>query len=153
MTVYKVSDEFAKIKSFSGIIFDCDGVLIDSSCSYDKGLVTSAGCFASLLGLAFDQQEYLEAIEEIRKLGTFNNDWDSLAVTLAFLYSKSKDRKVLDEIAQIEPLSHRLRSFESEAVSRENIQRAATSFSDLKKTISRVKQGTKRDELIMEILG
>ena len=110
MTIYKVSDEFANTRAFSGIIFDCDGVLIDSSGSYDLGLVTSSGYFASLLGLSFDRKEYLEAIREIRKLGAFNNDWDSLAVTTAFLYSRSNDKMAFDVMAEIEPLSRKLAS-------------------------------------------
>ena len=66
MTVYKSSSEFGGIKNFAGIVFDCDGVLIDSSQSYDQALLVCSRAFASILGLDFDDQELMKAIGEIR---------------------------------------------------------------------------------------
>ena len=89
MTINKSSEDFARVSRFSGIIFDCDGVLIDSTRSYDRALVICFRGFSSLLGFDFGDEEFMNAIAEIRKLGGFNNDWDSLAVMVAYLFSKA----------------------------------------------------------------
>src|SRR5487761_219798 len=75
---------------FSAIIFDCDGVLIDSSRSYDLALEQSTKTFGSLLG--FNVPDISRLIGLLRKLGTFNNDWDALTVLMGFIYSKSKQK-------------------------------------------------------------
>jgi phosphoglycolate phosphatase-like HAD superfamily hydrolase len=152
MTVYKTSADFASVRTFSGIIFDCDGVLIDSTKSYDLALITCSRAFSSVLGSDLDDGDLVNAIEQIRKLGGFNNDWDSLAVIVAYLYSRAKDTKTLDDIAQISPLSERIRSFEAKAIQMTGKQKSTIGFADLIKIASSLPEGTNRDQLIGAIL-
>ena len=151
MTVYKCSSEFGNINDFAGIIFDCDGVLIDSSRSYDQALVVCSRAFANILGLDFDDQELMKAIGEIRKLGTFNNDWDSQAIIVDYLFSRSSDRIDFDTLSKISPLSRRLASFESMVFGREH-STSRIGFNDLIAIVSPNPEGTSRDELSKEVL-
>ena len=90
--------------------------LIDSTKSYDLALIICSRAFSSVLGFDFDDEQLVNAIEQIRELGGFNNDWDSLAVIVAYLYSKARDTKTLEAIVQISPLADRIRSFEAKAI-------------------------------------
>ncbi len=152
MTVYKESEEFAKIRSFSGIIFDCDGVLIDSSRSYDLALNVCSKAISSLLGLDFEGSEYLEFLGELRKLGTFNNDWDSLAVSTAYFYSKAENTKLLDELPQIPILSQRIANFEARVMSVKEEKKTEIPFEEVTKIVSGMREGTKRDLVCQAIL-
>ena len=151
MAVYKISEEFVRNSKFSEIIFDCDGVLIDASQSYDLALEKSAKLFATLLGLKLNRVEFARAVESLRELGTFNNDWDTLAVAVAYLYGKSPDTGSLDQIANEKPLAARLRAFESR-LSREKRKLKKFDFKELFEIISGVPEGTRRDKLIEKIL-
>ena len=150
MSIYKISDRFLAAKRFSGFVFDCDGVLIDASKSYDLALKSSAEAFASLLGMKFDENQFGETVEALRELGTFNNDWDSLAVIVADLYGKANDTSLLDSISSINPLAERLKKFEESVISRQTRHNA--DFDDLLELIRSEKEGTKRDEIIAKIL-
>lgn len=151
MTVYKASEEFTSNRKFSGVIFDCDGVLIDSSKSYDLALEKSGKLFATLLGLKFNPREYFRVVEALRELGAFNNDWDTLAVMVAFLYRESPDTELLDDIANMKPLAARLRTFESK-VSKTRQRSRKVSFNQLLKIVASAPEGTPRDKLVEEIL-
>jgi phosphoglycolate phosphatase-like HAD superfamily hydrolase len=152
MTVYKSSEEFGKIRSFSGIIFDCDGVLIDATKSYDLALYVCSRAFASVLGLDFAEEDLMNAIGRIRELGGFNNDWDTLAVMVAFLYSASRETKSLDAIVELSPLAERLRSFETKVSQMNEAGKAKIGFRDLLETVSRLPEGTNRVQLTEALL-
>ena len=152
MTVYKSSEDFAKVRTFSGIIFDCDGVLIDSTKSYDLALIICSRAFSSALGFDFDEEEFMDAVGQIRKLGGFNNDWDSLSVIIAYLYSKSKDTRTLEAIAKISPLAERIRSFEAKTIQIKDQKKSRIGFADLIKVVSRLPEGTNREQLTDAIL-
>lgn len=153
MTIYKLSEKISSIDRYSGIIFDCDGVLIDSSRSYDLGIENCTRYFATLLGLRFDQAMLSEIVESIRELGSFNNDWDTLAVIVAYLYQRSESRQLLDEIAGVEPLASRLQSFETRllALDAGSITEEAD-FNLLSEAVSAVDEGTRRDILIQKLV-
>lgn len=151
MTVYKSSSEFDSISNFAGIVFDCDGVLIDSSRSYDQALVVCSRAFATILGLDFEDLELMKAIEELRKLGTFNNDWDSQAIIVDYLFSKSSDRSDFVELSKVTPLSRRLISFESMTLEKERYVKRI-GFNDLIAIVSRKPKGTSRGELNKAVL-
>ena len=150
MSVYKISDRFLAAKGFSGFVFDCDGVLIDASKSYDLALKSSAEAFASLLGMRFDESQFGETVEALRELGTFNNDWDSLAVIVAEIYARANDTSLLDKISSITPLSEKLKKFEESIVSGQTKQNV--DFSDLLGLIRSENEGTRRDEIIARLL-
>ena len=153
MTVYKVSEDFRNNSRFSGVIFDCDGVLIDASKSYDLALEKSGKLFAKALGLKFDQEEFAKVVEVLRELGTFNNDWDTLAVVVAFLYGKSSDTRILDKIANTKPLAKRLRAFESRLYDEKRSGGSKKiSLNQLLDILQSVSEGTRRDEVVQRIL-
>jgi phosphoglycolate phosphatase-like HAD superfamily hydrolase len=150
MVVYK---EFESVRRYSGIIFDCDGVLIDASGSYDKALSLCTRAIYSIPGFDVDDGELSRAIGELRKLGTFNNDWDTLDVLVAFLYSKHLDTSHLDEITRIKSLSDRLRSFESLVVSKKEDPMPVLPIADLTKLVSSLAQGATRAIVCKKLLG
>jgi phosphoglycolate phosphatase-like HAD superfamily hydrolase len=152
LTVYKASPEFSKIAKFGGIVFDCDGVLIDSSGSYDKTLLFCSKSFASVLALDFEDDDLILAIEEIRELGAFNNDWDTQAVIVGYLYSKSKDTRDLDELSQIDRIPEQLRYFESLVIEGKKKATTKISFEELRKIVSGLPEGTNRDKLSAKVL-
>lgn len=151
MVFYK-SREFEAASRYSGIIFDCDGVLIDASGSYDEALTKCTRAIYSIPGYDVDSDDLSRAIGELRKLGTFNNDWDTLDVLIAFLYSKHIDTKSLDEIARIRSLPERLRSFESQVLSKSGNPLPALPLEDLTKFVSSLPQGTTRDSVCRMLL-
>lgn len=151
MVFYK-SKEFEAASRYSGIIFDCDGVLIDASGSYDEALTKCTRAIYSIPGYDVDGVELHRAIGELRKLGTFNNDWDTLDVLVAFLYSKHIDTKSLDEIASIGSLPERLRSFESQVLSKRDDPLPSLPLGDLAKFVSSLTQGTTRDHVCRMLL-
>jgi phosphoglycolate phosphatase-like HAD superfamily hydrolase len=152
LTVYKNSPEFSKIANFGGIVFDCDGVLIDSSGSYDKALTFCSKAFASILTLDFQEDDLVKTIEKIRELGAFNNDWDTQAVIVDYLYSKSKDTGALDELSQIDRIPEQLRYFESLVIEGKQGTTKMIGFEDLRKIVSGLPEGTNRDKLSAKVL-
>jgi len=126
LTLYKISQRLLGAlergtrssggQPFAGIVFDCDGVLIDAKDSYDLALEVSASAFASLLGLKFSTDQLRNALEALRRLGTFNNDWDSLAVIVAYLFARSSSRETILSLSTLTPISSRLRYFESKVL-------------------------------------
>ena len=152
MTINESSEDFSRVRTFSGIIFDCDGVLIDSTRSYDRALVICFRSFSSLLGYDFDDGEFMNVVSQIRKLGGFNNDWDTLSVMVAYLYSKVRDTRLLDNLAQISPLKERLKIFEEMFFQTKNESKKRISLADLITVISGLQEGTNRDQLTQAIL-
>ena len=72
-----------------GIIFDCDGVLIDAKQSYDQAIVKTVTFFAErLIGKPFPKELItVELLAGLRYTGGFNNDWDTCYVILLGLFS------------------------------------------------------------------
>ncbi len=78
------------------VAFDCDGVLVDTSASYDAAIIRTA---EMLLRMRFGRSPSLgesagRMIFGLRKTGAFNNDWDStfaimLISSLAMLETKN----------------------------------------------------------------
>ncbi len=156
MTVYKISERLRNqaISGFAGIIFDCDGVLIDASRSYGATLEICARSFAALLGFKFEKRDFERTARAIQSLGTFNNDWDTLAVFVAFCYSQSSERQDLDSISLINPLSKRLVEFERRSIeSSKNEKLAKLGFSKLDKTLSKTKTGMRREDIVKMIFS
>ena len=152
MTVYKVSDRFSRAtKGFSGFVFDCDGVLIDASKSYDLALMSCGTAFASILGVKLDEAGLVRAVEALRELGTFNNDWDTLAVLVANLYGLANDTSLLDEISSLNSLSEKLERFEAGTLNPRQSSGIAD-FGSLIRAVQNSIEGTRRDEIIAKLL-
>ncbi|MGI0081527.1 MAG: HAD family hydrolase, partial [Nitrososphaerales archaeon] len=156
MAIYKISNRLRdQVKhGFSGIIFDCDGVLIDASKSYGATLEVSARSFAAVLGFRFEKSDYERTVRAIQLLGTFNNDWDTLAVLVAFCYAESSNRAVLDRISLTKPLRKRITEFEASSIdSIEGRKLSKLDFSRLDKILRKAKMGTKREEITRMIFS
>ena len=153
MPVYKISEKFIRAtkEGFSGFVFDCDGVLIDASSSYDLALRSSTEAFASLLGVKIEDSSFEKMVGVLRELGTFNNDWDTLAVLVASLYRCSKDTSLLDRISTINSLEQKLKEFEIESTTSRQASNYAD-FDDLIGLVRKTKEGTRRDDIIARIL-
>lgn len=151
MVVYKSSREFEDGR-YSGIIFDCDGVLIDASGSYEAALALCTRAIYSIQGFDVDGSELSRVIEDLRKLGTFNNDWDTLAILIAFLYSM-QDTGKLDEISHIKTISEKMRSFESQALKKRKTRLTILSLDGLAKLVSGLDAGTTRETVCRLLLG
>lgn len=156
VTVYKASDRFQDQadKGFAGIIFDCDGVLIDARNSYGATLETCWKYFAAMLGFRFEESDYERIVRTVQSLGTFNNDWDTLAVLVAFCYAESSNRAGLDRISSIKPLRKRITEFEASSMDREKEGNLARlDFSRLDQILSKMKTGGKREEIVRLIFS
>src|SRR5208283_1062221 len=121
MSIYKVSERILdcvanESKPFAGIIFYCDGVLIDATKSYDLTVEQCSKAFSAGLGVQLsDDVQLYRVLELLRNLGTFNNDWDSVAVIVAYVFKKSNYRiaRGMDNSA----LALRLKALESNYLS------------------------------------
>jgi len=72
----------SRVDSFldvDAIVFDCDGVLVDASQSYDATTIKVVdGLVRELLGAKLSWDEFGPAlILQLRRTGLFNNDWDT----------------------------------------------------------------------------
>ena len=72
------------LKSTDAVIFDCDGVLIDSRGSYDRAIEATVAYFVSrLLGLNANPARLTQQlVEALRETGQYNNDIDATAAIL-----------------------------------------------------------------------
>jgi HAD superfamily phosphatase len=87
---YVSEDSIKKIANANSIIFDCDGVLVDASKSYNKAIFETV---AYLLGIFFGDKIKAPLITEdvifaFRKTGGFNNDWNTTYAVIMFAMSK-----------------------------------------------------------------
>ncbi|MHB8701260.1 MAG: HAD family hydrolase [Nitrososphaerales archaeon] len=144
------------ITPFSAIVFDCDGVLIDASRSYDLTLELCAKAFGSLLGFKFQSERLREIVESLRRLGTFNNDWDTLAVIIAFMYARSSASARFDflSIGSLTPASSRLGIFEErtlQLMDQDNLGETID-FLDLRAILESTPRGAPRDEIISKLI-
>ena len=86
------------------VIFDCDGVLIDTKKSYDKAVLHTAGRLTStILGLTSDDLYSREDIYALRGTGGFNNDWDITYALVSYTVSLNqteRTEKILREVSK-----------------------------------------------------
>jgi len=83
-------DRISQIKEVDGIIFDCDGVLIDIRESYNKAISKSAAyILEKITGFPFPEDLFSnEIIHLFRATGGFNDDWDTVYGIVMFTLSK-----------------------------------------------------------------
>lgn len=89
-TVYIKPDAVTKLSEIQAIIFDCDGVLIDTRRSYTTTIIRTARFMLNrLVGITLPAQVITPCIvETLRKSGGFNNDWNSTYIITLYLVSR-----------------------------------------------------------------
>jgi len=106
-------DSISNLRKIEAIIFDCDGVLIDTTESYDRAIQNSAAYLtSSIMGTSIDPQIFdLDLIYRLRSTGLYNNDWDTaftlITCFLACLDAETSHR-VMDVLRQGRPLKFQL---------------------------------------------
>ncbi len=92
---YVRKDRLSILNRVGGVIFDCDGVLVDIRESYNKAIARTVSYVLKALtnsevpgGLVSN-----ELIHLFRRTGGFNNDWDTVYGILMFTLSKMPDEK------------------------------------------------------------
>lgn len=102
--IYVRRDALIHLSQVEAIIFDCDGVLIDTRRSYDATIVRTARLILSrLVGVSLPSGVITPSIiYALRSSGGFNNDWDSTYVILLYLFSRLPKR-ILERFAQSYP--------------------------------------------------
>lgn len=73
------------------VIFDVDGVLIDTRLSYNKAIVKSVGYIVANLKPALSYEITSEMIYKLRQTGMFNNDIDTAYALLLSIICKPPD--------------------------------------------------------------
>jgi HAD superfamily phosphatase len=92
---YVRKDRLSQMKQIDGIVFDCDGVLVDIRDSYNKAISKTVTYILGAL-ISTKVPERLisdEVIFLFRKTGGFNNDWDTVYGILMFILSKLPDNR------------------------------------------------------------
>jgi len=80
-----------------GVVFDCDGVLVDSRQSYGESVVQAVDYILGRLGLKLDRNELDACVDEIKSTGHYNNSVEvaRLLLLLAFLGLPDKEARIL----------------------------------------------------------
>jgi phosphoglycolate phosphatase-like HAD superfamily hydrolase len=75
-----------KLNSANRIVFDCDGVLVDSRNSYDSAIIEVLNhIFRPLMKKSpLDRTQ----IEKLRETGLYNNEWDAVYALTVFIFSQ-----------------------------------------------------------------
>ena len=83
-------DSLDRLKKVDAIIFDCDGVLIDTRDSYWRSIIeTIKFFFTSLTEIETPSDRVIKnTIHLLKKSGRYNNDWDVTYVILVVLFSQ-----------------------------------------------------------------
>ena len=156
MSIYKVSERILdcvanESKPFAGIIFDCDGVLIDATKSYDLTVEQCSKAFSAGLGVQLsDDVQLYRVLELLRNLGTFNNDWDSVAVIVAYVFRKSNYVRGIQAMDDSAPLSQRLKALESNYLSNGSLRNMG--LDKLIQFLMLCPTGMTREEMIATII-
>jgi len=147
---YVRMDKLNQLKNVDAVIFDCDGVLIDISNSYNKAISkTVAFIFSGLTGYSI--QESLvsdDVILQFRRTGGFNNDWDTVYGVLMFMLSYLPESLRVQLKKSVETLERQqdpaARFFLIKAMTEEKLDRLELSEEFFKELINGLKDFTKR---------
>ncbi len=84
---YVIKNSQDRLARANSIVFDCDGVLIDASQSYNKAIAdSSAYLLSAFLGKKFPSSTITEdVIFAFRRTGGFNNDWNATYSIVIFV--------------------------------------------------------------------
>ncbi len=92
---YVRRDRLPQLSCVDGVIFDCDGVLVDIRESYNKAIAQTVSYILKALTNS-EVPEWLvsnELIHLFRRTGGFNNDWDTVYGILMFTLSRMPKEK------------------------------------------------------------
>jgi phosphoglycolate phosphatase-like HAD superfamily hydrolase len=99
---YVRKDRLSQIRRIGGVIFDCDGVLVDVRSSYNRAISKTVTCILEGLTGTSIQERLIsaEVIFLFRKSGGFNCDWDTVYGILMFVLTSlpEKIREKLDNL-------------------------------------------------------
>jgi phosphoglycolate phosphatase-like HAD superfamily hydrolase len=86
---YVKQDALNHLNEIEAVIFDCDGVLIDTRRSYNATIIQTARfILKQFAGVSLPQRVITQSvIDTLRKSGGFNNDWNSTYVIGLYLFS------------------------------------------------------------------
>lgn len=96
-----------ELSEAEAVIFDCDGVLIDSRHSYNKAISETVGyLLEKLTGQKekLDEEGLLRLVMKLRSTGGFNNDWDTTYSILLLVLSKLEGEYQIRMRSRIEEL-------------------------------------------------
>ncbi|MDJ0271572.1 MAG: hypothetical protein NYU39_03210, partial [Aigarchaeota archaeon] len=105
-TIYVKYSALEPLSRVDGVIFDCDGVLIDEKTSYDKVIQEVTAFLTQMLtGYLVDASSIRpETIYDIRAIGSFNNDANTIQLLVEWLVdriSAELDDKVGERMAEL----------------------------------------------------
>ena len=108
-------DSADMIRYVEGVIFDCDGVLIDVRDSYNRAISKSVSyIFKCITGRDLPEDWISnEIIHLFRRTGGFNNDWDTVYGILMFMLSRLPKRAAS---ASMKALLPKMRDLHSEGL-------------------------------------
>ena len=123
-TSYIRESRLEDLKDVSGIVFDCDGVLIDIAESYGMAVAETASYIVEaftgvkLPGNLIDQ----DVIFAFKRTGGFNNDWDLTYALVMYILSKVPEDR-LEELNEVAGAARRYEDpFERFTFMKNNIQ-------------------------------
>lgn len=110
--------DLGKIGGAEAAVFDCDGTLIDASGSYDLAIkLTTAIVLDRVCGLKIQLGPELDrALDILRLLGGFNNDWDSTSAiiqAICVFAPESPPHPIRSENLRVEDYVERVNAGES----------------------------------------
>lgn len=101
-TAYIRNDCIDNLNNISTIIFDCDGVLIDARESYNRSISWTVSYLAkNVLNTSIPKEKISDlVINNFRKSGGFNNDWDTTYAILLYLFTKLT-KEILNKFSEL----------------------------------------------------
>ncbi len=100
--IYIDAQKTDKIKKLDAIIFDCDGVLIDVSNSYDLAIKKTVDYVTNKIALIKSFPVTTEMIDDFKKTGGFNDEVDvTYALILLSVTSKKIDKNFSDLVSEV----------------------------------------------------
>jgi phosphoglycolate phosphatase-like HAD superfamily hydrolase len=146
---YIKKDRLTQLKQIDGIIFDCDGVLVDIRNSYNKAIsVTVVYILEALTDIKVPEKLVSdEVIFLFRKTGGFNNDWDTVYGILMYVLSSFPDNYKIILKEQMTKIGTQQNPFNRLSLIKDTIKKESKSDilnnAFFEKTILRLKEFTK----------
>ncbi|MEM1944896.1 MAG: hypothetical protein QW756_00470 [Nitrososphaerota archaeon] len=97
-------DSVEMLSEIGGIVFDCDGVLIDESTSYDEAIREAVSKIVGMLtGVRIDPSIIsTELIYTVRSIGSFNNDWDTTYLLATALTARIASERLAETQSRLD---------------------------------------------------
>lgn len=104
--IFASSSTMEKLAKVDAVVFDCDGTLIDVSRSYDASIVKTASFMVrEFLGRPIPIERVSgRLIQEIRRTGGFNSDWDMTYALSMFSVAASDAAGPAESLTRLESI-------------------------------------------------